>query len=78
MKNVRKGLETRTKIVDALGRKQLPVGEISRLTGVSARRVRYHLRNMQHDGVVVRKRVGKRFYWMMTGAGQASLDEALA
>ncbi|MEM4295174.1 MAG: winged helix-turn-helix domain-containing protein [Candidatus Caldarchaeum sp.] len=78
VKNVRRGLETRTRIVEVLSRGQLTVGEISRLAGVPRRRIRYHLRNMLVDGVVERKRAGRRFYWKLTGAGQASLEESLA
>ncbi|MEM4303337.1 MAG: winged helix-turn-helix domain-containing protein [Candidatus Caldarchaeum sp.] len=77
MKNVRKGLEARTLIIDALLKKELSVDELSKMSGMSKSKARYHLRNMLADGVVRKRRVGRRVVWRLTGVGQASLEETL-
>ncbi|MEM1946058.1 MAG: winged helix-turn-helix domain-containing protein [Candidatus Caldarchaeum sp.] len=77
VKNVKKGLEVRTLIIDALSKKELSVDELSKMSGMSKPKARYHLRNMLADGVVRKHRVGRRVVWRLTGVGQASLEETL-
>jgi len=74
-RNVRPGLATRTKILNALeARPGLTVQEISELTGLSCSAIRRHLLSLEEEGIVARK--GKRpFKWALTGLGQARLTE---
>lgn len=75
VKNVRRGLETRSTIIEALEKEMLSVAEISKKTGVSQHRVRYHLRRLKTDRVVVRVGKGRKAKWRLTGMGQTSLEE---
>ncbi len=77
IKNVEKGLKVRSKIIDILSEGELSVSEISKRLGMSPTRIRHHLRNMQADGVVKKRRIGKQVVWRLTGVGQASLEEML-
>ncbi|MCS6784570.1 MAG: transcriptional regulator, partial [Candidatus Caldarchaeum sp.] len=55
VKNVRRGLKARSVIVEALEKGELSVAEISRRTKLSQHRVRYHLRRLKTDRIVVRR-----------------------
>ncbi len=74
-RNVRPGLATRTKILDALEeRPGLTVLELSELTGLSQSAVRKQLLSLEKEGIVAR--TGRKPYkWAMTGLGQARLTE---
>jgi len=74
VKNVRPGLESRTKILLALERELLTAREIAEKVGMSYGAVLEQLRNLERDGVV--ERVGKRPYrWRLTGLGQQSISD---
>ncbi|MEM1948412.1 MAG: winged helix-turn-helix domain-containing protein [Candidatus Caldarchaeum sp.] len=75
VKNVRRGLETRSMLIEALEREVLSAAEISKRTGIPLHRVRYHLRMLKKDRVVVKVGKGRNAKWRLTGMGQTSLDE---
>ncbi|GBC69184.1 hypothetical protein HRbin01_00878 [archaeon HR01] len=77
LKNVRRGVIARSKIIEALGDISLTVQQIHRRTGLSPQSVRYHLGNMLAEGIVSRKLSGRRAWWNLTGAGQKTLEESL-
>ncbi|RLI12921.1 hypothetical protein DRO33_02005 [Candidatus Bathyarchaeota archaeon] len=74
-RNVRPGLDARTKIIMALEREPgLTIAQISQRTGLSYSSVRLHLKSLEREGIVARR--GKRPYsWVLTGRGQARLTE---
>ena len=74
-RNVRPGLATRTKILNALEeRPGLTVLELSELTGLSPSAIRRQLLSLEEEGIVARR--GRRpFKWALTGLGQARLTE---
>jgi len=76
LKNVKRGLEARSLILEKVSGRELSVDEICKMTGLSRGRVIYHLRNMLSENIVRKRRVGRRVMWKATGSGQASLDEA--
>jgi len=74
-RNVRPGLDARTKILKALEEEPgLTMAQIADRTGLSYSSVRLHLASLEREGVVARK--GKRPYtWFLTGLGQARLTD---
>ncbi len=75
-RNVRPGLEARTKIASVLERKAGYAKVIARETGLSYSVVLYHLHLMEAEGILARK--GRRSYvWGFTGAGQQRLTSSL-
>jgi len=77
MKNVRRGLVARSKLVEALAVKGLTIQELCKATDMRPGKARYHLQNMVRDGVVKKRRSGRRVVWELTGTGQASIEEVL-
>lgn len=78
VKNVRRGLEARSKILEALAGRELSARELSRLTGLPIHRVHYHLKRLKTDGIVTKRGKGRKIVFRVTGAGQTSLEESLA
>jgi len=74
-RNVRPGLDARTKIIMALEEEPgLTMARIAEKTGLSYSSVRLHMASLEEEGVVARK--GKRPYsWFLTGLGQARLTD---
>lgn len=74
-RNVRAGLDARTRIITALEREPgLTIAQLSDRTGLSYSSVRHHLSSLEREGIVARG--GKRpFKWSLTGLGQARLTE---
>jgi len=74
-KNVTRGLQARTKILEVMGRnKPLTVNEVSELAALSYSSSLHHLRLL--EGEQIMKREGKKPYrWKITGRGQKSLDQ---
>lgn len=71
-RNVRLGLTSRTKVIQALEKKASNARSISNATGLSYAIVLHHLRLLEAEKVVTRK--GKKpFLWELTGAGQQRL-----
>lgn len=74
MRNVRRGVIARSKIIDSMGA-GATIPHICHRSGLSPSNVRYHLTNMLAEGLVSRRRVRGRAWWTMTGAGQKTIDE---
>ena len=72
MRNVRCGLEARTKILLLLDDQYCSAGELAHKTGLSYNVVMYHLRLLDHGGIVGRKG-GRKYVWLSTGVGQTRL-----
>ncbi|MCK5628832.1 hypothetical protein KAI12_05130 [Candidatus Bathyarchaeota archaeon] len=72
VKNVRKGLSARTKILDFLDKRVGNAATIGTNTALSYRSVIHHLRLLEAEETVMRK--GKKPYlWKLTGLGQERL-----
>ena len=74
-RNVRPGLEARTKIITVLeARPGLTAAQIAAETGLSYSSVSLHLRSLEKEGIVAR-RGGRPYRWFLTGLGQARLTD---
>jgi DNA-binding transcriptional ArsR family regulator len=72
VKNVKRGLKTRTKILNALESLSSDATAIAKEKSLSYSVVMHHLRLLKNEGVVNRK--GKRpYFWVLTGLGQKRL-----
>jgi len=72
VKNVKGGLKTRTKILDALEKRASNAATIAKEKSLSYGVVMHHLRLLEKEGIVNRK--GKRpYFWVLTGLGQKRL-----
>lgn len=78
IKNVKRGISTRSRIIDALKQKPLTVNELAELMELSPSTIRRHLRNMLREGIVLSFRAEKKRLWKLTGIGQAALEEVIA
>jgi predicted ArsR family transcriptional regulator len=78
LRNVRRGLLTRSKIIDILSRKASTIQQIAEEIGLSESAVRRHLRNMLAEGVVEKLRFKGKILWRLSGSGQLDLEEALS
>ncbi len=77
VRNVRKGLRTRTKMIMVLEGSPSTVKELSEKIGLTSSAIRRQLRNMEAEGIVVQIRSGRRTLWKLTGVGQRTLEESL-
>jgi predicted transcriptional regulator len=73
MRNVRRGLETRTKILNILERESGETRKLAEETGLSYSVTLYHLKLMERADVVMRKE-GRPHVWVLTGFGQKRLS----
>jgi DNA-binding transcriptional ArsR family regulator len=72
VKNVKRGLKARTKILDALEKRSSNAAAIAKEKSLSYGVVMHHLRLLEKEGIVNRK--GKRpYFWVLTGLGQKRL-----
>lgn len=75
-KNIRPGLEARTRVLSLLEVKTAPAKAVARETGLSYASVLHHLRLLEAENTVARR--GRRPYvWGLTGAGQLRLTESV-
>ena len=72
IRNVERGVKTRTLIIRALRRGCESIREISEATGMKYQTILRHLRNMEREGVILR-RSGNPCKWILTGKGQQNL-----
>jgi predicted transcriptional regulator len=69
---VKKGLKTRTKILNILEKRVSDAASIAKETTLSYGAVMHHLWLLENEGTVNRK--GKRpYFWLPTGLGQKRL-----
>ena len=78
MRNVRRGLLTRSRIIDVLSRKASTIQQIAEEIGLSESTVRRHLRSMLAEGIVKRLKFKGKILWRLSGSGQLDLEEALS
>jgi predicted transcriptional regulator len=72
VKNVKRGLKARTKILVALEKQSSNAAAIAKEKALSYGVVIHHLRLLEKEGIVNRK--GKRpYFWVLTGLGQKRL-----
>ena len=72
MRNVRCGLEARTKILLLLDNQYCSAGELVNKTSLSYNIVMYHLRLLCRENIVVHKG-GRKYVWLTTSVGQTRL-----
>ena len=72
IKNVKLGLRTRTRILNALGKSTFDARSLARETGTSYPVAMHHLRLLNKEGIVD-KTGGKPYSWWLTGRGQKRL-----
>ncbi len=73
MRNVTRGLSSRTKIIEALQEKKLLSSDLAKKTGLSRSAVGYHLSLLRKRKVVVPSRIGRTNSWSLTTYGQERL-----
>ena len=72
VRNVKCGLNARSKILETLEAKPSDAARISEADALSYNVVMHHLRLLKNEGIVTRK--GRRpYYWSATGLGQKRL-----
>jgi DNA-binding transcriptional ArsR family regulator len=72
VKNVKRGLKARTKILSALEKRSSDAAAMAKEKSLSYGVVMHHLRLLEKEGIVNRK--GKRpYFWVLTGLGQKRL-----
>jgi DNA-binding transcriptional ArsR family regulator len=72
VKNVKRGLKARTKILTALEKRSSDAAAMAKEKSLSYGVVMHHLRLLEKEGIVNRK--GKRpYFWVLTGLGQKRL-----
>lgn len=72
IRNVDRGLKTRSSIIKALKEGYTTIRGISEATGIRYQTILRHLKNMEKEGVVIR-RPGKPYKWNLTGKGQQNV-----
>ena len=73
MRNVTRGLESRTKILDVMEKGKTSVQDISQKAGISQNRVAYHLKLFSKQRVVSMTKTGRIRKWTLTKYGQEKL-----
>jgi predicted transcriptional regulator len=72
IRNVKRGLKARTRIITVLEKNSTEAGTIAREAGMHYKIVTHHLKLLKNEGIVGRKS-GRPQVWMLTGAGQKRL-----
>ncbi|MEM1569326.1 MAG: winged helix-turn-helix domain-containing protein [Candidatus Bathyarchaeia archaeon] len=72
IRNVDRGLRTRTLIIKALKSGCTSIGEVSKTTGLKYQTILKHIKKMEEEGIVV-KRGEKPVKWLLTDRGQRSI-----
>jgi DNA-binding transcriptional ArsR family regulator len=73
VRNLHRGLLTRTKILVMLEKQGFTASNIVKGTGLSYSVVTHHLRLLKNEGTVERMGI-KRYVWCATGLGQKRLN----
>ena len=76
-RNTRRGVLARSRLINALRKGELTLGQIAESSDLPINVVRYHLANLEKAGIVERKGSGRGRRWRLTGLGQSRLDELL-
>ncbi len=72
IRNVNRGLKTRTLIIKALKSGCTSIEEVSKTTGISYQTLFKQIKNLEKEGVVI-KRKGRPVKWFLTDKGQRSI-----
>jgi DNA-binding transcriptional ArsR family regulator len=72
IKNIKRGLQARTRILNVLDKESVDAKGISSKADVHYGVVMHHLRLLEAEGIVERKR-SKTHIWTLTGLGQKRL-----
>jgi len=72
-RNVRLGLNARTRILQVLEKQESSVRSIVNLSGLNYNVVFHHMHLLEAERVVVRKSDKRPFTWELTGVGQQRL-----
>jgi len=72
IKNIKLGLQARTRILNALDKRPVDAKTLSNEAGMHYQVVLHHLRLLEVEGIVERKR-SKPNVWALTGFGQKRL-----
>ena len=72
IKNIRLGLQARTRILNVLERLSVDAKTIAKETGMLYGVVMHHLRLLEAEGIVERKQ-SRPYIWALTGLGQKRL-----
>mgnify|MGYP001772766011 FL=1 len=75
IKNVKRGIDTRSKILELIQSKPLTLKKIAETVGRSSSSVRRHLKNMESEGIVKSQKYKGRTIWISTGIGQKAIEE---
>ncbi|RLG07853.1 MAG: hypothetical protein DRN65_02755 [Thaumarchaeota archaeon] len=78
MRNVKKGLLTRSRIVELLSEKAYTMSQLAEEIGLSESSIRRHLNNMLAEGIVEKIKYRGKVLWRLSGYGQLALDESAA
>ncbi|RLF99976.1 MAG: hypothetical protein DRN47_02460 [Candidatus Wolframiiraptor sp.] len=78
MRNVKKGLLTRSRIVELLSEKAYTMSQLAEEIGLSESSIRRHLNNMLAEGIVEKIKYRGKVLWRLSGYGQLDLDESAA
>ena len=78
VKNVRRGVITRSRIIAVISEKACTLSQISEELGLSKSSIRRHLNRMLLEGIVEKVRYKGQILWKLGEAGQLDLDEALS
>lgn len=78
VRNVKKGLLTRSMIIKLLSDKAYSMRQLAEEIGLSESSIRRHLKNMLAEGIVEKIRYRGRILWRLSGYGQLALEEATA
>ena len=76
VKNVRRGVLTRSRIIDIISVKACTLDQLSKELGLSESSIRRHLKNMLAEGVVEKIRYKGKVLWKLGESGQLDLEEA--
>jgi len=78
VRNVKKGLLTRSRIVELLSEKAYTMSQLAEEIGLSESSIRRHLNNMLAEGIVEKIKYRGKVLWRLSGYGQLDLDESAA
>ena len=73
MRNVTRGLDSRSKIIESMEHGQHRIAEISEKTRLSTNCVGYHLKLMRKHRTVASTHLGRENRWTLTKYGQEKL-----
>lgn len=76
IRNVKKGLLTRSMIIKLLSEKAYTMRQLAEEIGLSDSSIRRHLNNMLAEGIVEKIKYRGRILWRLSGYGQLALEEA--